>query len=932
MKRKLTLFLSAVMAASSLPMTAYAANFKDIDDQPWAASAINSAADRGLVSGIGDNKYGGRNNVTYPQAMQMIYNALMKSGNSGIDAVTAYNYMQMLDTYQVPKWSQVAVAYGLENNLITMADVATDFAGGTKAATREDVAAIFGKALAFKYDVDGKAQSAQEFVDYWSISSELTPLVDLLKRLEIVSGDDTNRFNPKANINRAEMAVMLNKTFDVLAEGIGSTGEIVDFQNNDGDFFYIEVKWDDNGRTQGFHAQPDGVKAFDANGNAMALSRLSKGDEVRLVHNGDMLFEVHVTDGVTAQEKYDITGYITNYKEHTITVENENTGETDKYNIASDCYIYVEGVLTKRAELEQILKDNYKLHAYAGLVVEVNREKTKDETGKNQWEYVTDVLELHITFHEDLVINGKVDDLNENRVRFKPTGSSNNRDISFATDCKFYINGSKADLDELIELADDTTTYVNVTVNEKGDATEVYLSEDAFEESTSGDGIEDRILTLEDLTEKKIQVEVGSKDITYRFDSGNPIENIRFYVWDSNDADGDWDDYDDDDAIAWFNEQEKEAKEKNEELKLYCQIDMNSGGKVTSVEMSTTKKAWSSDDDQNERKGTIESLKDGVLKFKGASTKYTMLSKYNDKNPKDDDDVITGSVGNLGTVGNPLEILSAYTPSLKVFEKMANDSELELYAEIIADSDNKVQAVEAKLTKAEGKLVELDLDEDFIKIETSDYEYKLNITGSPDLTDEDEDYFELEDLEGTKYAGEKVQLEFNSNGLVDTITVVNGPKSGVSSVKVKGVAVSADENGLKVKGDSKTYRWLSKESSIYITNFSGPRESLNEIKRMISDSDLKVYAEARLDDKERVESIEVHVQEAVGKLVKRDKNSDYLRLETSSGEAYSFAMKSGLELNLTDYDEDDLDAGKAYSKTVKVTFGSDGRAVKIDNK
>ena len=32
MKRKLTLFLSAVMAASSLPMTAYAANFKDIND------------------------------------------------------------------------------------------------------------------------------------------------------------------------------------------------------------------------------------------------------------------------------------------------------------------------------------------------------------------------------------------------------------------------------------------------------------------------------------------------------------------------------------------------------------------------------------------------------------------------------------------------------------------------------------------------------------------------------------------------------------------------------------------------------------------------------------------------------------------------------------------------------------------------------------
>ena len=44
MKRKFALILSAVMAASSLPLTAYAANFKDINDVPWAGAetVINS--------------------------------------------------------------------------------------------------------------------------------------------------------------------------------------------------------------------------------------------------------------------------------------------------------------------------------------------------------------------------------------------------------------------------------------------------------------------------------------------------------------------------------------------------------------------------------------------------------------------------------------------------------------------------------------------------------------------------------------------------------------------------------------------------------------------------------------------------------------------------------------------------------------------------
>ena len=150
MKRKLTLFLSAVMAVSSLPMTAYAANFKDINEVAWAVSAINGAADKGLISGYEDNTVRAKNNVTYPEAMQMLYNALVKSGKvRAIDAVTAYKYVPTLTTYKVPSWSQMAVAYGLENGIIDMQDMVSKFALGNKYATREDVAEMFGKALAY---------------------------------------------------------------------------------------------------------------------------------------------------------------------------------------------------------------------------------------------------------------------------------------------------------------------------------------------------------------------------------------------------------------------------------------------------------------------------------------------------------------------------------------------------------------------------------------------------------------------------------------------------------------------------------------------------------------------------------------------------------------------------------------------------------------
>ena len=129
---------------------------------------------RGLLSGYEDGTFRAKNNVTYCEAMQMVYNVLVKTGVAkSMDAVEAYAYMGTLDTYQVPKWAQMAVAYGLKNSIIDMQLVATKFAGGNTAATREDVALLFGKCA---WDVlrqkEKDAAEAKKFADYWSISGE----------------------------------------------------------------------------------------------------------------------------------------------------------------------------------------------------------------------------------------------------------------------------------------------------------------------------------------------------------------------------------------------------------------------------------------------------------------------------------------------------------------------------------------------------------------------------------------------------------------------------------------------------------------------------------------------------------------------------------------------------------------------------------------
>ena len=92
------------------------------------------------------------------------------------------------------------------------------------------------------YDKEKDAAEAKKFADYWSISGERLVQIDLLKRLGVVSGDNYNNFNPKKNINRAEMAVMLNKTNGILTEGVEESGTITNITVNENNSAEIRTR------------------------------------------------------------------------------------------------------------------------------------------------------------------------------------------------------------------------------------------------------------------------------------------------------------------------------------------------------------------------------------------------------------------------------------------------------------------------------------------------------------------------------------------------------------------------------------------------------------------------------------------------------------------------------------------------------------------
>ena len=540
-----------------------------------------------------------------------------------------------------------------------------------------------------------------------------------------------------------------------------------------------------------------------------------------------------------------------------------------------------------RDRLKTLLDDHYKEHAYAGIKTTIEREKKN-----GNYEDVTYIEELYITFTNEYTRVGEVKSFSTNSVNMKFIGSSSEGTYYFAANCEFYIGDTKSTAAALKKLADSGTVYVKVTVNADEKVSKVIMSEDTFDEGKKDTS---RTYKVKSLNDKKLVVEENKETTTFTFGSTNPLDNITFYGYKNKD----WENLGNVDKAEAFADDTDDT--------MYCKVVMNKSNKVTEIYLSTDKQAWNkTSDEKRERKGTVASIQNDVLKFKTSSVSYTMLDKYN---TKDSD--------------NTIKIGSTETQSKKLLTRLANDSAFELYAEIVADGNNKVTEVDARLTAATGKLVEYDQDKKRIKIETSGGEYELITTSKPKLTDEDDKKFTLDDIATSKYVGEEIKLGFNSSGVVNQFTLVNGPNVGSGLTKVSGIATSA-ANGLQVDGKSKAYSFLS-ERKMTLRVYGSPTESLDTVKKMIADPNVKVYVEAGLDDQERVETLNVYIREAAGELTSCD--SDYIRIRTASGNKFSLDLPGKVKTcNVKGLKQEDLEDGNADNKgyTVKVVLTDAG--------
>ena len=161
--------------------------FVDVPENSWYADAADFVAQRGLMSGVGENLFGGGQNTT--RAMLMTILARM-DGQDVTGGATWYE--------KAMNWAkQTGVSDG------TMPEVNI---------TREQLATMLYSYAKLKgVDTTQGGMAVREFNDYDSISAWANQSMTWAVNAGILSGRGNNTLAPTAGATRAEMAVMLQQ-------------------------------------------------------------------------------------------------------------------------------------------------------------------------------------------------------------------------------------------------------------------------------------------------------------------------------------------------------------------------------------------------------------------------------------------------------------------------------------------------------------------------------------------------------------------------------------------------------------------------------------------------------------------------------------------------------------------------------------------------
>ena len=206
-KRFLAGAMSIALAVTMFSTTAFAASvkFTDVPDSHWASSSITEMADKGIMSGIGNNLFAPSNTLTGAEFVTMI---------------VRHFYEDKLGT-EGEKWYSEFMDAAKSANILTGTNVTAE---GT--INRYDMAQLMYNVLKAEGITTSSLSDTSKVADWSAVPSTYRDAVSVCYNMGMLTGvDNKGTFNGTGVMDRAQAAVVMDRLLDVCSGGTPSTPE-----------------------------------------------------------------------------------------------------------------------------------------------------------------------------------------------------------------------------------------------------------------------------------------------------------------------------------------------------------------------------------------------------------------------------------------------------------------------------------------------------------------------------------------------------------------------------------------------------------------------------------------------------------------------------------------------------------------------------------
>lgn len=211
-KLKILLLSLALLFMITGPAFAQDNTFYDVPSSYWGFSHIESCVHKGLLSGIGDNRFAPEESLTRAQICQILYEAYSPVLPDTLDSSITVDGVQSNAWYQ--KSMRWALAYDLLDGIYK--DAGTFYGAAPDAAADRKCVAMALYCMALKLDAALPCvNSPVDFSDTKDLYWEYQVAITALQQAGVISGMPDGTYGPNHSLTRAQAAVLFDLFTDL---------------------------------------------------------------------------------------------------------------------------------------------------------------------------------------------------------------------------------------------------------------------------------------------------------------------------------------------------------------------------------------------------------------------------------------------------------------------------------------------------------------------------------------------------------------------------------------------------------------------------------------------------------------------------------------------------------------------------------------------